>query len=254
MFDLTGKRVFVTGAATGIGKAIAETLSATGALVFAADIDRQAGVAVVNNLREQGLAAEFVELDVSDEGTCTRVAEGILAEHKGLDILVNNAGVGHVGTILQTTAADLDRLFAVNVRGMFSLTKAFLPAMIEQNRGVVINMASIGGVVAISDRLAYCTTKFAVVGFTKCLALDHAKQGIRAIAVCPGRVETDFVKKRLAEYPDPEKAYQEMSSTQAVGRMATSEEIASAVLYLASDEASFVTGTAFEIDGGFSGI
>jgi len=126
--------------------------------------------------------------------------------------------------------------------------------MIERKRGVVVNMASIGGVVAIADRLAYCTTKFAVVGFTKCLALDHAKDGIRAIAVCPGRVETPFVKKRIAEYPDPAKAYAEMSATQALGRMATPQEVAASVLYLASDEASFVTGTAFEIDGGFSGI
>jgi NAD(P)-dependent dehydrogenase (short-subunit alcohol dehydrogenase family) len=124
--------------------------------------------------------------------------------------------------------------------------------MIERKSGVIVNVASIGGVVAISERLAYCTTKFAVVGFTKSLALDHALQGIRANCVCPGRVETEFVKKRIAEYPDPEKAYREMAATQAIGRMATPDEIAACILYLASDEASFVTGTALEIDGGFS--
>jgi NAD(P)-dependent dehydrogenase (short-subunit alcohol dehydrogenase family) len=135
---------------------------------------------------------------------------------------------------------------------MFDLTKAFVGGMIRRNYGVIINIASIGGILAIKERLAYCTTKFAVVGFTKCLALDHAMQGIRSNCICPGRIETNFVKKRIAEYPDPEKAYAEMAATQAIGRMGTPEEIASCVLYLASDEAAFVTGTALEIDGGFS--
>jgi len=135
---------------------------------------------------------------------------------------------------------------------MFDLTKAFIPLMIDRRYGVIINVASIGGVVAIKERLAYCTTKFAVVGFTKCLALDHALQGIRANAICPGRVETPFVKARIAETPDPEKTYREMAATQALGRMGTPEEIAAAALYLASDEAAFVTGTALEIDGGFA--
>jgi NAD(P)-dependent dehydrogenase (short-subunit alcohol dehydrogenase family) len=124
--------------------------------------------------------------------------------------------------------------------------------MIERRSGVIVNTASIGGIVAIRDRLAYCTTKFAVVGFTKCLALDHALDGIRANCICPGRVETPFVKARIDQYPDPEKAYREMAATQAVGRMGTPEEIAASVLYLASDEAAFVTGTALVIDGGFS--
>jgi NAD(P)-dependent dehydrogenase (short-subunit alcohol dehydrogenase family) len=124
--------------------------------------------------------------------------------------------------------------------------------MIDRQYGNIINLASIGGVVAVRDRLAYCTTKFAVVGFTKCLALDHAMQGIRANCICPGRVETPFVSARLKEYPDPEKAYREMASTQAIGRMARPEEIAAAALYLACDESSFVTGMEFIIDGGWS--
>ena len=135
---------------------------------------------------------------------------------------------------------------------MFDLTKAFIGGMIERKNGVIVNIASIGGIVAIRDRIAYCTTKFAVVGMTKCIALDHALDGIRANAVCPGRVETDFVKRRLEEYPDPKKAYDEMASTQAIGRMGRPEEIAAAVLYLASDEAAFVTGTSLEIDGGWA--
>jgi NAD(P)-dependent dehydrogenase (short-subunit alcohol dehydrogenase family) len=154
--------------------------------------------------------------------------------------------------MLEASAADLDRLYAVNVRGVFNVTKAFLPGMIERRRGNIINMASIGGVVGIRDRLAYCTTKFAVVGLTKSMALDHAEQGIRVNCICPGRVETPFVSARLKEYPDPEKAYREMAATQALGRMARPEEIAHAALYLASDESSFITGTAFLIDGGWS--
>jgi len=157
-----------------------------------------------------------------------------------------------VGTMLQTKAEDLDRLYAVNVRGVFNVTKAFLPGMIERKSGNVINLASIGGVVGIRDRLAYCTTKFAIVGLTKSMALDHALDGIRVNCICPGRVETPFVSARLKEYPDPEKAYREMAATQALGRMGKPEEIAHAALYLASDESAFVTGTAFLIDGGWS--
>ncbi len=254
MFDLNGKTALVTGAASGIGEAIAETLANAGTFVYLTDIDAVAGEAAAARLSETGLNAKFLPLNVADYAACITTAETVLDQSGRLDILVNNAGIGHVGTILETEGEDLDRLYSVNVRGIFSLTKAFLPRMIEQKSGVVINLASIGGVVAIADRLAYCTTKFAVVGFTKCLALDHAKDGIRAVAVCPGRVETPFVKKRIAEYPDPEKAYKDMSATQALGRMATPQEIAASVLYLASDEAAFVTGTAFEIDGGFSGI
>ena len=124
--------------------------------------------------------------------------------------------------------------------------------MIARRAGAIINIASIGGIVGIRDRLAYCTTKFAVVGMTKSLALDHALDGIRVNCICPGRVETPFVTARLREYPDPEKAYREMAASQAVGRMGRPEEIAAAAEYLASDDAAFVTGSALIIDGGLS--
>jgi len=252
MFDLSGKNALVTGAASGIGEATARTLAAAGAKVYVGDLDFTRGIAVADEISKEGFAAEFMELDVSSRSSCDAAEAYIRRTHGWLDILVNNAGIGHVGTILETTSEDLERLFAVNVRGMFDLTKAFIGGMIARNYGVIINIASIGGVIAIRDRLAYCTSKFAVVGFTKCLALDHATEGIRANCICPGRVETEFVKKRIAEYPDPEKAYAEMAATQAIGRMGTPEEIAACALYLASDEAAFVTGTALEIDGGFS--
>ena len=252
MFELKGKNALVTGAASGIGEATARALARAGAKVYVGDVDFKRGIAVSDEILEAGHESEFIEIDLASSQSCQAAAATIHSRDQNLDILVNNAGIGHVGTILETTSADLDRLFAVNVRGMFDLTKAFIDRMIERRYGVIINVASIGGVVAIRERLAYCTTKFAVVGFTKCLALDHALQGIRANCVCPGRVETEFVQKRIAEYPDPGKAYREMAGSQAIGRMAMPDEIAACVLYLASDEAAFITGTALEIDGGFS--
>ena len=167
-------------------------------------------------------------------------------------MLVNNAGIGHVGTILQATGDDLDRLYSVNVRGVFNMTRAFLPGMIARRSGSIVNMASIGGVVGLRDRVAYCTTKFAVVGLTKSVALDHALDGIRVNCICPGRVETPFFTARLREYPDPEKAYRELAATHALNRMGRPDEIAAAAAYLASDDAAFVTGTALIIDGGLS--
>ena len=252
MFDLSGKVAFVTGAASGIGEAIAQTFATRGAFIYIADIDERNGTRVADDIRTQGGRAEFLALNVASDTECIDAAQKVQDAHGRLDILVNNAGLGHVGTIEHATAEDLDRLYSVNVRGMFSLTKAFIPSMLKRRYGVIINMSSVGGVAAVKDRIAYCTTKFAVVGFTKCLALDHALDGIRANCICPGRVETPFVKARLAEYPDPEQGYREMAATQAVGRMGRPEEIAAAALYLASDEAAFVTGTALLIEGGFT--
>ena len=252
MFSLQNKVALVTGAGSGIGASIAEVFARAGAHVFVADRDEAGGRKTVELIRAAGHAADFLALDVTSEAQCEAARASVHSRFQRLDVLVNNAGVGHVGTMLQTSGADLDRLYAVNVRGMFNVTKAFLSAMVERKSGNVINLASIGGVVAVRDRLAYTTSKFAVVGFTKALALDHALQGIRANCICPGRVETPFVKARLAEYPDPAKAYQEMASTQALQRMAQPEEIAAAALYLASDESSFVTGTDFIIDGGWT--
>lgn len=252
MFRLDNKITLVTGAGSGIGAAIAQTFAAAGATVLVADRDQAAGEKTVSEIKQAGGQAEFVLLDIAREDDCQRVSAEVLQTHGRLDVLVNNAGIGHVGTILQTEGKDLDRLYAVNVRGAFNLCKAFLPAMLKRKSGNIINLASIGGVIGIKDRLAYCTTKFAIVGLTKCLALDHAQDGVRVNCICPGRVETPFVSARLKEYPDPEKAYREMASTQAIGRMGKPEEIAAAALYLASDEAAFVTGTAHLTDGGWS--
>jgi 2-keto-3-deoxy-L-fuconate dehydrogenase len=252
MFSLQNKIALVTGAGSGIGAAIAETFVRANAFVYVADRDEKSGHETVARIKAHKGEAEFIEFDITDEVLCQRAADQVHNAKQRLDVLVNNAGIGHVGSLLQTSGADMDRLYAVNVRGMFNVTKAFLPRMIERGSGNIINLASIGGVVAVRDRLAYCTTKFAVVGFTKSIALDHATQGIRCNCICPGRVETPFVAARLKEYPNPEKAYQEMAATQAIGRMGKPEEIAHAAVYLASDESAFVTGAAFLIDGGWS--
>jgi NAD(P)-dependent dehydrogenase (short-subunit alcohol dehydrogenase family) len=165
------------------------------------------------------------------------------------DILVNNAGIGHVGNLTSTTAADLDRMHAVNVRGPFNFCHAFGPGMLARGSGSVINIASVGGIVAVRERLAYNATKFAVVGLTKAMALDHSHTGVRFNAICPGRVETPFVKARIAEYPDPEQAYRDMASTQLNGRLAQPREIAAAAVYLASDVSTMVTGSTLMVDG-----
>lgn len=249
MFDLRGKFAVVTGAGSGIGEAIARVFAGAGAAVFVLDRDAAAAKRAAESLP----GAKTVVADVSDETSVTK-AVGFVLEHSGgqIDVLVNNAGIGHVGTVLTTTPADLDRLYRVNVQGILMTTRAVLPSMIARGAGSVINLASIGGIVGIRDRLAYCTTKFAVVGMTKCMALDHATTGVRFNAICPGRVETPFVAARLAEYADPQKARQEMAASQAIGRMGRPDEIAAAALYLASDESKFVTGSALIIDGGFS--
>jgi 2-keto-3-deoxy-L-fuconate dehydrogenase len=243
MFNLRNKTALVTGAASGIGAAMAETLAQAGATVWVADRNEADGRA-----QAERIGGKFLALDVAVEADCAQAADTV----GPLDILANVAGLGHVGTLLNTAAADLDRLYAVNVRGIFNCCKAFAPAMLARKSGSVINMASIAGVIAVRERLAYTTTKFAVVGLTKALALDHSHTGVRFNCICPGRVETPFVLARLKEYPDPQAAYRDMASTQLNGRMLRPEEVAAAALYLAADESAMVTGSALVMDGGWS--
>jgi NAD(P)-dependent dehydrogenase (short-subunit alcohol dehydrogenase family) len=243
VFTLAPKTAFVTGGASGIGAAIAHAFVRAGARVIIADRDAAQGPAVAANL-----GARFVPLDVASETEFTRVA----AEVGAVDVLVNVAGIGHVGALPATTAEDFDRLYAVNVRGVFNGCKAFVPAMLARGSGSVINLASVAGIVAVRDRLAYTTTKFAVVGLTKALALDHSHTGVRFNCICPGRVETPFVTARIQEYPDPAAAYREMASTQLNGRMVQPDEVAAAALYLAADVSAMVTGSALMIDGGWT--
>jgi 2-keto-3-deoxy-L-fuconate dehydrogenase len=252
MFSLQGKLALITGAGSGIGAAIAEAFAGAGAAVVVADLDPSGGQATVDRIAQAGGSARYLSLDITQEPQVTAAVQGVGAP---LDILVNNAGVGCVGSILQTPPAELDRLVAVNIRGTYLVTRAFLPAMLERGRGSVIHLASIAGVVALRDRFAYVTTKFAVVGMTKALALDHSHRGVRFNAICPGRVETPWIQKRLAEYPDParrEAALRDMNATQLAGRMVRPDEVAAAALYLASDEAAMVTGSTLMVDSGWS--
>ena len=252
MFQLNDKVAVVTGGGSGIGEAIAHALAGAGARVWVLDRDQAAGAAVTSAIVASGGRAIFLKADVSSESDCYDAGLKVLSEMGRCDILVNNAGIGHVGTALTTSGDDLDRLYAVNVKGIHFMTRALLPSMIERKWGSIINLASIGGVIAVRDRFAYCTTKFAVVGMTKCMAVDYADSKVRFNAICPGRVETPFVQARLREYPDPKKAYEEMASTQLLKRMGRPEEIAAAALYLSADESAFVTGSCLIIDGGMS--
>jgi len=247
-FRIDDKTALVTGAGSGIGKAIAELFAQQGATVWAVDRDEASAETTAAGIRAAGGRAESARVDVSEAAD----VEALAGRIGPLDVLVNNAGIGHVGNLLATTAQDLDRLYAVNVRGVFNGARALVPPMLDRRRGSVINMASVGGVVAVRDRVAYTTSKFAVVGLTKALALDHSHTGVRFNCICPGRVETPFVRKRLAEVPDPEQAYRDMAATQLTGRMARPEEVAAAALYLAADVSAMVTASCLMVDGGWS--
>ncbi len=252
-FDLTGKLAVVTGAASGIGAATAIRFSRAGAELAVVDLDAAGAEKIVAQIREAGGKAGAHVLDVTDPAACAALAETLRGVWgRDPDVVVNSAGIGHVGTLLETEITDLERLNRVNVGGAFNVSKAFLPGMITRGSGSLIQIASVCGVLAVPDRLAYNTTKYAVVGMTKSMALDHAASGVRVNAICPARVKTAFVEARIREYPDPAKALHDMSVSQPCGRMADPEEIAAAAHYLASDESAFMTGAAFCIDGGYS--
>ncbi len=250
-FSLLDKVAIVTGAASGIGAAIAQAFAEAGAIVYVADINESDGAQHAAGLREAGGRVEAAVLNVAEQASCEALITRVLHEQGRCDILVNNAGVGHVGTILTTPPEELERLWSINVRGMYYLCRAVLPSMLASQRGAIINMASALGLIAMEDRFAYTVTKHAVVGLTRSMAFDLGTTGVRINCICPGRVETPFVQARLAEYPDPEKFRAQMVSSHAQKRMAQPWEIASAAVYLASDESAFMTGSTFVIDGGY---
>ena len=256
MFELTDKVAIVTGAGSGIGAAIAAALADMPARRWSSPTAMPVGgKATVKRIgRPRARKARFAELDVTnEEDACKRLVATVLAENgHRLDILVNNAGIGMVGTILQTSAEDFDRLWSVNVKGIFHLSRAALPSMIARREGSIINISSSVGVTALGDRFAYSTTKHAVVGMTRCMAIDHAASAVRVNCICPGRVNTPFVQARLKEYPDPKTFMERLSAGHPLNRMAEPEEIAAGALYLASDQSRYVTGSCLMIDGGFT--
>jgi NAD(P)-dependent dehydrogenase (short-subunit alcohol dehydrogenase family) len=207
---------------------------------------------MARTIRDAGGSASAVPCDVADAGGVIAAFEQVDAAHGRVDILVNNAGIAHVGTIQQTTPQDLDRLYGVNVRGVYLCARAAIEIMLREGGGVIVNMASIASLIGIPDRFAYSMTKGAVLTMTKSIAVDYVKRGIRCNCICPARVHTPFVDGYLAaNYPGrEEEMYRVLSEYQPIGRMGTPEEVAALALYLCSNEASFVTGQAYPIDGG----
>lgn len=240
-FDLNGKRAVVTGGSSGIGQAIVETLIKQGASVFVIDLNE--------NPSHTQAGIPTLKVDITQYN---KLKEAISTLPDTIDILINNAGIGFVGNIEQTEEEDFDRLYAVNVKGVFNCVKALLPRM-KKKGGVIVNMASIVSHIAVNDRLAYSMTKGAVLAMTNSIAKDYISKGIRCNSVSPARVHTPFVDEFLAKnYPGKEKEmFDKLSQTQPIGKMGKPQEVADLVLYLCSDEASFVTGSDFAIDGGF---
>ena len=263
MFSLKDKHAVVTGAGSGIGRAVALLLAKQGATVYVADINEAQALETVALIGQAavagGSAAAVAKVgDVSDQAQTKALFESL----PKLDILVNSAGVSHIGTAESTLEVDMDRLYKVNVKGVYNCLHAGIPAMKRgggggaagEGGGVIINMCSIAATVGIPDRFAYSMTKGAVYSMTLSVAKDYLKDKIRCNCISPARVHTPFVDGFLQKnYPGKEQEmFEKLSKTQPIGRMAKPEEIAALVLYLCSDEASFITGCDYPIDGGFT--
>lgn len=248
-FNLKGKIALITGGASGIGKAISLKFAENVATVHLLEYNSEEGEKTAQEIQDLGGIAHFHQCDVSNHQQVKQVIDRI----PQVDILVNNAGIAHVGNIEGTSEADMDRLYQVNIKGVYNCIHAVIGKMKEQGSGVILNMASIASSVGISDRFAYSMTKGAVLTMTYSVAKDYVENGIRCNCISPARVHTPFVDGFLAKnYPGKEKEmFEKLSKTQPIGRMGKPEEVASLALYLCSDEASFITGTDFPIDGGF---
>ena len=241
---LKGKIAFITAAGQGMGRAAAVAFAAEGARVWATDINAKALDSLANTPNVTTRA-----LDVTDGAAVARVA----AEVGGVDVLFNCAGYVHNGTILDCTEQEWDKSFDVNIKAMYRVTRAFLPGMLGKSKGSIINMASVvSSIRGVPNRLAYGTTKAAVIGFTKAIAADYVKQGLRCNAVCPGTIDTPSLQARMNALPDPAQARKDFVARQPMGRLGTTDDIAPLLVYLASDESSFATGVAFTVDGGMT--
>lgn len=250
-FDLTNKNAVITGAGSGIGKAIAINLAGQGATVHILEMSLENGLQTVEEIKKAGGNAKAYQCNVVSQDDVVKVIKTI-AEKGSIDILVNNAGIAHVGNIENTTENDLDRLYQVNIKGVFNCVQASIPFMKEKG-GVIINVASIASSVGIFDRFAYSMTKGAVLTMTYSIAKDYVKHGIRCNCISPARIHTPFVDGFISKnYPGQEAAvFEKLSKSQPIGRMGEPEEVANLVLYLCSDEASFITGSNYAFDGGF---
>jgi len=250
-FSLHGKTAIITGGASGIGKAIAIRFAQKGADVRILEINKDVAQEVIEEIIDSGGKATAYQCDVADQKMVMSVIDNI-AKNNNIDILVNNAGIAHVGNLEGTQEEDLDRLYRVNIKGVYNCMYACIGEM-KKNGGVILNMASIVSSVGISDRFAYSMTKGAVLTMTYSVAKDYLKSGIRCNCISPGRVHTPFVDGFIAKnYPDnQEEMFEVLSKSQPIGRMGKPEEIANLALFLCSDEAGFITGTDYPIDGGY---
>ncbi len=251
-FSLKNKTALVTGGGSGIGQAISLTLSSQDAFVHVLDNQFESALETVNDIKKNNFIGVAHQCDVSN---IQEVNQVILEIYKtsNIDILINNAGIAHVGNIENCQEEDLDRLYNVNIKGVYNCSKAVIPYMKKNKNGVIINLASIASSVGISDRFAYSMTKGAVLTMTYSIAKDYVKDNIRCNCISPARVHTPFVDGFIKKnYPNEEKKmFKNLSKTQPIGRMGTPQEIADLALYLCSEEAKFITGSNFAIDGGF---
>lgn len=250
-FNLEGKTTIVTGGGSGIGRAISIALAEQGAHVHILELKEEFAEETVDEINANGGKSIAYACDVADQAQ-VKITIDSISKKSQIDILVNNAGIAHIGNVENTQESDLDKIYNVNVKGVYNCIHAAIPFM-KENGGVIINMASVAAIVGVNDRFAYSMSKGAVLTMTYSVAKDYLDFGIRCNSISPGRVHTPFVDGFIAEnYPGKEKEmFEKLSKTQPIGRMGTPEEIGNLALYLCSDEASFITGTDFPIDGGF---
>ncbi|MFA9425940.1 SDR family NAD(P)-dependent oxidoreductase [Natronorubrum sp. A-ect3] len=249
---LKSKTVVITGAASGIGQETAKRCAEEGARVIVTDIDTSGGEETVASIEDAGGEASFAELDVTDSEAVHAVVDEI-AENDGLDVLVNNAGIGHPGCSLEEIDDEIrDFVVDVNINGVWNGCHAALSHMKAQGHGSIVNIGSLASLLGLPKQAAYSTTKAAVLNMTRAIAAEAGPYGVRANAVCPGFTETQLLEQYLAGQDDPDHARQEMVEQYPLKRLGTPEEIANAVLFLASDESSFVSGHGLVVDGGFS--
>ena len=250
-FSLIGKTAIITGGASGIGKAISKIFAEQGAKVHILDINKEGATQTANEIRKANQKAIAHCCDVSNQKNVNEIIKKITTTN-AINILVNNAGIAHIGSIEKTREEDLDRLYNVNIKGVYNCTKACIESFKKNGGGVILNLASVASSVGHSDRFAYSMTKGAVLTMTYSIAKDYVADNIRCNCISPGRVHTPFVDGYLAEnYPGKEKEmFKKLSKTQPIGRMGKPEEIANLSLFLCSNEAEFITGTDYPIDGG----
>lgn len=252
-FQLDSKIALVTGGGSGIGESIGRVFARAGAQVHILDLNSDHAAQVAQSIREAGGAARHHSVDVTNQAQLVEIANQIAAEAGSIDILVNSAGISHIGKLDTTSEADFDKIYQVNIKGVYNMMFAVITHMMHQKNGVILNLASIASMVGLPDRFAYSMSKGAVLTMTYTVARDYLDYNIRCNCIAPARIHTPFVDNFLAKnYPGKEtEMFEKLSKTQPIGRMGTPEEVAHLALYLCSDEASFITGTNFPIDGGF---